>query len=62
MKSRGEAHQAIKNCVALIKAETNKDVLKLTSDNGTEFTSNRSKQFYAQNGIIHITSAPFTPQ
>lgn len=34
----------------------------LRSDNGTEFTSSRAKQFYADNGILHQTSCVDTPQ
>ncbi|KAI7959354.1 hypothetical protein MJO28_003145 [Puccinia striiformis f. sp. tritici] len=32
------------------------------SDNGGEFINNRFKQFYAQRGVQHIPSAPYTPQ
>ena len=33
----------------------------LVSDNGSVFISKKFKQFLAQNGIYHITSAPYHP-
>lgn len=62
MKSREEAYNLIRKYVAEVKADTNKNVLRFTSDRGSEFTSNRTQQFFLENQIAHAMSAPFTPQ
>lgn len=61
MKSRNEAFDHIKATVARIKAETKQDVRYLFSDRGSEFTSNRSQEFFVNNKIVHQVTAPFHP-
>lgn len=62
IKSKDEAHDRVRKCVAQIKADTKNDVRKLMSDRGSEFTSKRTQAFLLDNGTVHETSAPFTPQ
>lgn len=62
IKSKEEAHGCLRKCIAQVRADTGKSVLSLVSDLGSEFTSNRSQVFLNEQGIIHKTSAPFTPQ
>lgn len=62
MKSRVEAFDHIKRCINAIESEFDYKVKKLVSDRGSEFTSNRTQEYLLNKGIVHIVSAPFTPQ
>lgn len=61
-KTKDEAFDYTQNCVNQIRSDTKHDVLCLVSDCGSEFTSNKMKQFLKEKGITQEFSAPFTPQ
>lgn len=61
MKSRNEAFDSIRRVVANITAATTKQVRYIISDCGSEFTSNRSKEYFLEKNIVHLKPAPFTP-
>lgn len=61
MKSREEAYDCVKKCIAQINASTGMTVKNLVSDRGSEYTSRRMQEYLISNKIGHITSAPFTP-
>lgn len=42
--------------------ETDNNVLKITTDNGSEFLSKRLTNFLLDRGIIHHKSSKYTPQ
>lgn len=46
----------------MVKTRFGKNVKKIRSDNGVEFTSRSMIEFYAQQGIILETTCPHTPQ
>lgn len=61
-KTKEEVFNCIRKCVAMISSDTKgKNVRSLMSDRGSEFTSKRTQDFLEENGIVHKTSAPFTP-
>lgn len=61
LNSRKEASDKIRLVVAHIAADTKNKVRYLISDCGSEFTSNRSQEFFIEKGIVHLKAAPFTP-
>lgn len=60
--SKDEVLDTIRKTVAIIKSNTQKTVVKLVSDNGSVVTSNRTRTFLLNSGIIQEHSAPFTPE
>ena len=59
LKSREEAFDCLKQTVSRMASETKKPVRQLVTDRGSEYTSNRSKEFLLNNNIVHKTSIPF---
>lgn len=62
LKSKGQTPEQVKLIINRAELETGNPVLKITSDNGTEFTSERLSIFLEHKGILHVLSAPYTPQ
>lgn len=62
IKTKDQAYDSLKKCVATIEADTNQKVKRLVSDRGSELTSKRTQEFLMNQGISHEVSAPFTPQ
>lgn len=62
IKGKDQVYDCVRKYLADFESETKRKVLKLVSDNGSEFTSNRMKEFLLSRGIAQEFSAPFTPQ
>lgn len=60
IKTKDQAFDSLKKCIATIEADTNQKVKRLVSDRGSEFTSKRTQEFLMNQGISHEVSAPFT--
>lgn len=61
-KTKDEAIDFSQNCIAQIETDTKKKTLCLVSNCGSEFTSNKMKNFLLNKGITQDFSTPFTPQ
>ena len=46
----------------MIKTQFHKTIQVLRSDNGGEFVNNHLQTFFRDNGILHQTACPYTPQ
>lgn len=62
IKGREEAFNTLRMCFNQVRADTGQNIRVLVSDQGTEFMSKRSQEFFLDNGIVHKTSATFTPE
>ena len=62
MKNKSEAFDMFKLFVTEIENQFNKKIKKLRSDRGTEYDSSLFNEFYNLHGIIHETTAPYSPE
>lgn len=52
----------MKEVISRTTLETGNPVLKIVTDNGTEFMNKNLNSFLSQRGVIHETSVPYTPE
>ena len=52
----------VKQLLSKAEMETKTRLLKIHTDNGTEFVNNELKEYLARLGINHALSAPYTPE
>lgn len=62
LKHKSEAIDRIKEFVALVKNNFQKNMKRFRSDRGGEFISKSMKEFFSSEGIIHEKSVPGCPQ
>ncbi|KAE8542525.1 hypothetical protein D1P53_001305 [Cryptococcus gattii VGV] len=61
LPGKTELLKYIKEFIARLECQLNTRIRFIRSDNGTEFTSEDARQWYAQKGIIHQTSTRYMP-
>ena len=62
MKNKNEVFDKFKYYKSLVENQKGKKILALRSDRGGEYFPTEFVSFCEQHGIIHETSAPYTPQ
>jgi hypothetical protein len=62
MVSKDETPEILKATVAKLEHQSGIKLKRMRSDNGTEFVNNIIHSFCQQNGIIHETTVPYTPE
>ncbi|GJT45233.1 putative RNA-directed DNA polymerase [Tanacetum coccineum] len=62
LRGKDEVFQNIVTFFNLVKNQFNKSIKTFRSDNGTEFINLNMERFCKDNGILHQTSCPYTPQ
>ncbi|KAL0348559.1 UNVERIFIED_CONTAM: Retrovirus-related Pol polyprotein from transposon TNT 1-94 [Sesamum angustifolium] len=62
LRSKDEASEMFLKYKAEVENQLDKKIKRLRSDRGGEYGTNFLKEFCENNGIIHETSAPYTPQ
>ncbi|KAL0545202.1 hypothetical protein IC582_020351 [Cucumis melo] len=62
LKNKSDAYDMFKVFVTEIENQFNKRIKRLRSDRGTEYDSVAFNEFYNLKGIIHETTAPYSPE
>lgn len=62
IQHKNEIPDEVKSMISQARLETRFSILKLVTDNGTEFLNHSLQRFLKDKGIIHTTSAAYTPQ
>ena len=62
MKRKSEAEEHLVNFIAFIENISGNSAKIVRTDGGTEFGSNRLKNYFNTKGIVHQTTNPYTPQ
>ncbi|KAI7956622.1 hypothetical protein MJO28_003717 [Puccinia striiformis f. sp. tritici] len=62
MRCKSTTYETFVKFITQAETYTGNKLAFVVSDNGGEFVNNRFKNFYAQRGIQHVPSAPYTPQ
>ncbi|KAI7946129.1 hypothetical protein MJO29_012517 [Puccinia striiformis f. sp. tritici] len=62
MRCKSQTFSIFKNFLTQIENTTNKRLKSVVSDNGGEFVNKAFGDLYQQKGIVHHTTAPYTPQ
>lgn len=62
VESKADVSEQVKQVISQANLETGNNVSGIFTDNGSEYIKDDLKRFIADKGIIHKTSAPYTPQ
>lgn len=62
IKHKSEVFEEFVKYKNLVENQCSRKIKTLRSDNGTEYTNNKFKEFLMKSGIVHQTSAPYTPE
>ena len=62
MRHKDEVFPCFKKFYALVKNQFNVQIQAIRTDNGTEYVNNIFGAFMSEQGILHQTSCPDTPQ
>jgi predicted NAD-dependent protein-ADP-ribosyltransferase YbiA (DUF1768 family) len=62
LKTKDEAFEQFKNYYQSVTNLQKTNIVDVVTDRGGEFTLNKFKKFFLDNGIMHYITAPYTPQ
>lgn len=62
VQNKSQIANKVKEFISRTKLETKNDVLKIVTDNGSEFVNENLRAYLQERGILHETSSPYVPQ
>lgn len=62
MECKSEIPFAVKQLITQAKFDTGNDVVKICTDNGSEYVNHKLQDYFKEHGVAHVTSSPYVPQ
>ena len=62
LNKKSDTTKAIKHFIKMIERQTGHKIRRFRTDNGTEYVNQFLKESFTTEGIIHDTTAPYSPQ
>ncbi|KAJ0580159.1 putative RNA-directed DNA polymerase [Helianthus annuus] len=62
LRAKSDFYEALSIFIPFVQNQFSTKIKTFQSDGGTEFTNNRVRLLFEQNGIMHRLSCPYTPQ
>jgi len=62
LRSKADAKSAVTNLILKWEKQLDLGVKRIRTDRGTEFLNNELSDFLTRKGVVHETTAPYTPQ
>lgn len=62
IKNKDEVFEIFKAWKVLVENQTNKKLKKIRTDNGTEYCNSKFQNYLKENGIVHQTTVPYSPE
>ena len=62
LKHKAEATVAVQHMLNLLEAQGRQKIKEVRTDRGGEYVNETLRKFFGEKGIVHQTSAPYTPQ
>ena len=60
--SKAEVIPTVKKIINMLETQSGQKLRKVRTDRGGEYLNNELKDFYSAKGIVHQTTAPYTPE
>ena len=60
--SKAEVIPTVKKIINMLETQSGQKLRKVCTDRGGEYLNNELKDFYSAKGIVHQTTAPYTPE
>lgn len=62
VRYKSDIASEVKQCISQAELDTSNKVLRIVTDNGSEFMNNALQEHLVERGIIHDTSVAYTPE
>ena len=62
LKHKSEVATAVKATIKMLETQSGKRLKAVRTDNGTEYVNSELQAYFSSKGVLHNTTAPYTPE